>query len=179
MSSSWYEVVKGGVLEQGDILFGLPVYTVEYDLSGEETSVQVRVDALDVVVLTQSCDLENSKVDTVLLADVVGYEAQLKDEPKESFLRSSAFKKAAIAGNLPAQSLLSQHEGFPAIPWSVVDFHHLRTSSFELTKRHAEASGERLRLAHPYKEHLAQAFARYMMRVGLPTGLTGFQQVGK
>lgn len=179
LSSSWYEVVTGDVLEQGDILTGLPIYTVEYDLGGDEASAEVRVDVLDVVVLTQSCDLENNKVDTLLLADVVGYEAQLKNEPSGSFLRSSNFKKAAVAGNLPAQSLLPPHEGTPSFPWSLVDFHHLRTSSFELAKRHAISSGDRLRLAHPYKEHLAQAFARYMMRVGLPTGLRDFQQLGK
>jgi len=29
-------------------------------------------------------------------------------------------------------------------------------------------TGKRLRLCPPYREHLAQAFARFFMRVGLP-----------
>lgn len=29
----------------------------------------------------------------------------------------------------------------------------------------------RLRLRPPYREHLSQAFARFFMRVGLPTGV--------
>jgi hypothetical protein len=36
---------------------------------------------------------------------------------------------------------------------------------------HVEKLGNRLRLCPPYREHLAQAFARFFMRVGLPSDI--------
>jgi hypothetical protein len=38
--------------------------------------------------------------------------------------------------------------------------------------------GPRLRLRSPYREHLAQAFARYFMRVGLPHDARAFEKEG-
>jgi hypothetical protein len=40
-----------------------------------------------------------------------------------------------------------------------------------LVKQFASKCGPRLRLCPPYKEHLAQALARFFMRVGLPVGI--------
>jgi hypothetical protein len=39
----------------------------------------------------------------------------------------------------------------------------------------AAANGKRLRLLPPYREHLSQAFARFFMRVGLPTDIPKFK----
>jgi hypothetical protein len=41
----------------------------------------------------------------------------------------------------------------------------------------ATQGGARLRIVPPYREHLAQAFARYFMRVGLPSSLDAFEAV--
>ncbi len=54
----------------------------------------------------------------------------------------------------------------------IVDFHEV----FSLPRAFLEAwlleRGEpRLRLRPPYREHLSQAFARFFMRVGLPTDI--------
>jgi len=38
----------------------------------------------------------------------------------------------------------------------------------------AAGAGERVRLSPSYREHLAQAFARFFMRVGLPVDITPF-----
>lgn len=57
-------------------------------------------------------------------------------------------------------------------PWSIVDFRSLFVRPRELVTAHARSVGSRLRLDSPYREHLAQAFARYVMRVGLPHDAT-------
>ena len=58
-------------------------------------------------------------------------------------------------------------------------FHRLFTLPKAFLQRFAEASGPRLRLIPPYREHLAQALARYFMRVGLPHDAKVFEQEGK
>ena len=40
-----------------------------------------------------------------------------------------------------------------------------------LVRELAASQGPRLRLNPPYREHLAQAFARFFMRVGLPVDI--------
>ena len=50
----------------------------------------------------------------------------------------------------------------------IVDFHSVYTAPVARVKEHAERLGNCLRLNPPYREHLAQAFARFFMRVGLP-----------
>jgi hypothetical protein len=55
-----------------------------------------------------------------------------------------------------------------------VDFHSLYTLSVKAVQQHATQLGDRLRLRSPYKEHVAQAFARYFMRVGLPLDAAAF-----
>ena len=54
----------------------------------------------------------------------------------------------------------------------IVDFHEV----FSLPRSFLESwmgaqKPERFRLCPPYREHLSQAFARFFMRVGLPTDI--------
>ncbi len=175
MSDSWYEVVAGPVLHQGDLISACPVLRVDStaEVSGE---VEVIEEAHDVVVLTQTCDLQNEKVESVLVAAVRDYRALVAQEgASNAMLRSKDFRKAAVRGNLPSYSLLQEREEHPQLGWSLVDFHHLFSVRKSLLQSTATALGDRLRMVPPYREHLAQAFARYIMRVGLPTHLGAFE----
>ena len=69
-------------------------------------------------------------------------------------------------------SLLHKRDGQPALGWSVVDFHRVFVLSKSVVVAVARSAGPRLRLRSPYREYLAQAFARYFMRVGLPQPVT-------
>jgi hypothetical protein len=75
--------------------------------------------------------------------------------------------------------LLRKHEDDPKMNWSIVDFHRLWVLPKDLTTALAKASGKRLRLVSPYREHLGQEFARYFMRVGLPLNAAEFEEEGK
>ncbi len=61
-----YDVVDGGVLEQGDILFScpVPVLTPTFPLPDQPTA---DINIFDMVVMTQSCDLENDKVRDIIV----------------------------------------------------------------------------------------------------------------
>jgi hypothetical protein len=69
----WYEIAEGDYLEQGDFIDDCKVLIPRYALSnsGDETaspdtsSYQVDgvVDTYNVIIVSQSCDLDNRKVD--------------------------------------------------------------------------------------------------------------------
>jgi len=176
---SWYEVVSGAGIEQGDVIrscptpiMGSPTFPMN-----EGDTVEVSVDDRDLVVLTQSCDLENDKVDDVLLAEFVDWETV--KESGADHVRATKFREALVQGNVPGYSLLSKSDLVDPLDWSLVDFHRLHV----LPKAYLEAflarAGDRLRMSSPYREHLAQAFARYFMRVGLPHDAKAFVSEGK
>ena len=64
--TDWYEVVQGAELLQGDVLIGCPILAVmglkTWPLP-QQAALNVEARVLDVVVLTQSCDLANDKVE--------------------------------------------------------------------------------------------------------------------
>ena len=71
--SNWYiEVTDKDDISQGDILLNCPVISASYGDDGIEANLNYS----DVIVITQACDLENKKVDMVLLAPLL----EAKDE---------------------------------------------------------------------------------------------------
>lgn len=177
VTNDWYAVVNEASLEQGDLLLGLPIFRVEADVaSTAEEEVVVERETRNVVVLTQTCDIENDKVEDLLVAQLWDYrELVAREGAKNPSLKGKDFRRAAVRGNLPPYSLLPEREEPPALPWTLVDFHHLYSIPKGIAAAFASQGGDRLRLVPPYKEHLAQAFARYIMRVGLPYPLNGFE----
>lgn len=56
----------------------------------------------------------------------------------------------------------------------VVDFGHIVSLPIDYLENHAALIGNRWRLGSPFLEHYSQAFARFFMRVGLPSGIAQF-----
>ena len=179
---SWYEIAQGGSLLQGDLISGCPVSRIsrEWSLPLNWENIAADIVAADLVVMTQSCDLENNKVGEVLLAHVISWPNTLREEigRGNSSVKSRDFRKKLVEGNIPGISLLHKHEADPKLDWSVVDFHRLYTLPKAFLEQYAQSLGPRLRLRSPYREHLAQAFARYFMRVGLPHDAKEFEKEG-
>jgi len=179
----WYELVSGELLLQGDILIDCPVFAVSgrlrWPLSADDV-IEVEAKVFDLVVMTQSCDLENEKVNDILLAQLVSWTdvVQAEVERGNQRVRSRKFRKLLVDGNVPGLSLLHKRQSSPVLPWSVVDFHRLFTLPKAFVTQFAADTGGRLRIRSPYREHLAQAFARYFMRVGLPHDARGFEHEG-
>ena len=57
----------------------------------------------------------------------------------------------------------------------VVDFRQIYSLPFGYLTRHATALGNRHRLQSPFLEHFSQAFARFFMRVGLPSSIPAYE----
>ncbi len=185
--TDWYEIVdrsdsKPNDIRQGDILLDCPVYSIDEvpPTPPDGFAPLVNILRLDLVVVTQSCDLKQDKVDQVLLAQVSAWK-KLVDEsdPANSFIRSSEFRKKLVDGVVPGYSLLSKCDAPVEFPWSVVNFHKLYVLPKSYLRSLASVRSPRLRLQPPYLEHMSQAFARYFMRVGLPHQLEAFIKEGK
>ena len=165
---AWYEVVEGGALEQGDLLFQCPVSVLvsENFSSAPDQLVQVDILTLDMIVMTQSCDLENGKTpDVVLCAHWDIEEAKRQGLPLG--------KKDSLAeiqkGRRPRYTLLNRTSiAQRPLDLRIVDCGKVFCLPFPYVQGLAISQGPRLRLRSPYREHLSQAFARFFMRVGLP-----------
>lgn len=166
-SYPWYEATQGGQLAQGDLLPRLPVLVPSPGLTFPlPETVPAKIQDYDTVVMTQSCDLENEKVRDVILCPHWSLEDAAKMDPS-----MKGKKKAAeiLKGRRPRYLLLdgSKVEGLPLQP-RVVDFGKIFSLPKAYVRDFAATLGPRLRLCPPYREHLAQGFARFFMRVGLP-----------
>lgn len=174
MEYPWYSSVSGLTIEQGefftDCLLPVPPTLISSAADSGSISEQGDAEALDVVVLTQSCDLADDPA-AVMVCPVF---------PLDQWLDSAVTPKNSakdLKNKLRASQLVGYHvvdrctlEGLQA-GHMVVDFPSAFSVSMPYLKTLA-STGKRRRLMPPYREHLAQAFARYYMRIGLPTSLS-------
>jgi len=127
----------------------------------------------DVVIVTQSCDLEQEKVDLVLVCPHFPLSTLSDQHP---FFRSSRGKEELRRGNVTGYHMLAPCDlsGFES-EIRVVELRTVFTIPRLSLQKVSVARGKRLRLNSPYREHLAQAFARFIMRVGLPVDIPPFK----
>ncbi|HUR53807.1 MAG TPA: hypothetical protein VMZ71_06730 [Gemmataceae bacterium] len=172
----WFDLVTGDDLEQGDLLDSYPIFLPPDDLEDweEGSAAFFTTEERNLVVISQSCDLVKGreKVSDVLLCPVWPRSRYKANE----FLGTPKGLEDARRGILPGVHLLSACT-LPDFDREVrvVDFRQVYTLPLGFVRMRAAAAGPRLRLLPPYREHLAQAFDRYFMRIGLPTDIPPFK----
>ena len=181
--SDWWTAATGQGHEQGDLFRDLPVVHVDdVDLDGGPT-VRTRIQTIDAIIITQTCDLENAKIRNILLARVLSWAefSAAQYAAGNTAVRSSAFRRNLIRGDIPPLTLLHERVAQPRLAWSIVDFRELHIIDRNVIDAFVTQPGHRrrLRLTSPYREHFAQAFARFYMRVGLPHEAGPFEQAGR
>jgi hypothetical protein len=174
MDYPWYDLVTGDDLEQGHLLESCPVFLPPEQLAdGPLAEAVFRWEERDVIVLSQTCDLAKGreKVTEVLFCPVWA-----RPELTEGYLASPKGMEEARRGNLPGFHVLAAC-ALPAAVREVrvVDFRRVYSLPLAFVRRRAAAVPSRLRLLPPYREHLAQAFARFFMRIGLPVDVPAFR----
>ena len=191
MDEFWYEAVPGQELRQGDLLENCPFVALspDADLNAIRTNSATQDFVAtpvfwNAVVLTQSCDLVSeagraAKVDAVLLCPFLPLQdctsiLPLSARQSEKSLRS--FYEQIRRGNQPNFHMMAALPSLDApANLLIVDFRRVFTCPLPLTQRIAQEQAPRYRLRSPYVEHLSQAFARFFMRVGLPSDLPPFR----
>lgn len=172
----WYEVTEDRVLLQGDLLQGCPILepSVEMLGGGEGLSEQsdIPFQTYDVVIMSQSCDLIAGKIQLVLLCPYSSLERMTEENAE---LREPKFREKIRRGEVFGHHMLNkcEYEAFHD-DYLIVDFRSVFALPLAFLKDFVSRSPKRLRLLPPYREHLSQAFARFFMRVGLPTEIPRF-----
>ena len=130
------------------------------------------VKTFDFVVMTQSCDIEQGKTPSLLLCPVFELWGFIEKATQLGENWGKEIREKLRQGNSPGYHLLNElvHNDLP-LSISVGDFHEVYSAPTSQVKAFAGDCDPRLRLCPPYKEHLAQAFARFFMRVGLPVNI--------
>ena len=183
MTYPWYCLVDGDILEQGDILEDCPVFSPPSDLTlnsskDPEAETLFEWERQDVIIMSQSCDLvkDREKVEDVLLC-IIWNISEFVPEFVRTDLSEREIKEQLRKGQRPAFQMLNECK-LPNAEreFRVVDFRRTYTLPISFCRKFAENSPNRIRLLPPYREQLSQAFARFFMRVGLPTDIPQFKK---
>src|SRR5262249_26775679 len=155
-------------IEQGDILLGCPRLIVPAGAVTNPTATKIEVETVDVIILTQSCDLAvradgRCEADDVMLCPVT----QKKDLTTHKIFQHDERWDEVRKGRQAYFHVLNCCT-LPGLSFDflLIDFHHVYTLNTAVVRQLAADKGPRPRLAPPYREHLSQAFARLFMRVG-------------
>ncbi|HUG19991.1 MAG TPA: hypothetical protein VMM56_13490 [Planctomycetaceae bacterium] len=173
MESYWVEHL-GDDLAQGDLLPNclIPQFHPDFgSTSGQEERVQVA--QADLIVVTQSCDLINNKPPFVALCPIDTLSSFEIANPR--FLQKGAWEEVRKGRREGLHMLCA-----PSAPGDnrkalVVDFRQIISLPFNYLASHSQQLGVRYRLKSPFLEHYSQAFARFFMRVGLPSAIPPFK----
>ncbi len=188
MSDSWYHHIDAETrLTQGDIISDCPLIAwadSDVTFAGDEGSLKgaTKVIKADVIVMTQACDLEHTKVSNATLCphiSIVEYRKLWEEEMRSLKQNPTAKAWKALCedirdGYVWNLTMLNEGESGPLkIEHRIVDFHDIYTIPITFLESLLKQRGHpRLSLNPPYREHLSQAFARFFMRVGLPSPVT-------
>ena len=148
-------------LGQGDILDDCPLLFWERS-TGDAVSHESTKTVVRAIVLTQACDLAQSKATRVLVAVV--HRAQ--DLAQRGALKGNAIRDQIRAHRVYGWYFMPASIGFDE---SVVDLRDLHTFPRSLLEQLIADGKLALRVVTPYREHLAQHFANTYSRIDLPS----------
>jgi hypothetical protein len=168
----WWEKSSGSQIAQGDIVRECLVPIVPPNYGEQLGAISVPCQIYDCIVVTQSCDLQNNKAPLIALCAIYS----IQDSQDTFSMRTKKDWNAILKG---------KHEGLFMLASTsnpqdnstcyVANFRQLFSLPQEYVRTHISKQSERYRLKPPYLEHFSQAFAKFFMRVGLPTPIPEFK----
>lgn len=170
---SFWKSAADTTLRQGEYLVNCPVPILKEMPLLHSPTQAVEVKVYDLIIVTQSCDLEQGKAQFVALCPIFPLDVYEAINPE---LKAKGRWEQVRKGRVEGLHLLSS----PTNPENnrealVVDFGEIHSLPFDLLVNHAQKVKPRWRLKPPYLEHFSQAFARFFMRVGLPSSIPLFK----
>ncbi len=175
---NWYELVKSDTpLEQGDLIDDFPIPDLDHtsiDISklteGATVDANAFIKRYDLIVMTQSCDLpELNDDDRIIFCPRFPFQTVLQQHSKWN---GKDMWNKLRKGNVINSHLLNKCEiqGYE-FEYQMINLDTVFTIPFNFVKKVLSAKKDRIRLLPPYREQLAQAFARKFMRIGLPNDI--------
>ncbi len=173
-ANQYWGHMSGRSLNQGDLLPGCYVPIFQPDFHARPSMEEdVALAQADLIIVTQSCDLENEKAPFVAMCPIWGLDVFSKLNPK--FARNSEREEIRKGRREGLHMLASPEEPSNNQRALVVDFRQIYSLPVGYLRGHATAIDNRWRLQSPFLEHFSQAFARFFMRVGLPSAVPQFK----
>jgi hypothetical protein len=171
VAESWYRLADSGTpVAQGDQVWGLNLLDAFVDDDG---AVRVSRLSANLIVLSQSCDLEHAKVATVLTSPMYSLGDWLKanplDLPRLEDIRRGYDPSLYLLPAWPNSATLPSRED------RVVNLGDLRVVTYSTLWSAVGTGLARVVLSSPAREHFSQAVARTFMRVGLPVDIPSFE----
>lgn len=175
---AWWTQVEAGFLAQGDWLPDciVPEMPADFEppLLGEDTPpVEFIARITNLIVVTQSCDLEQRKIEVAALCPI--YRLDEFEEANPGYRKRGTWEQVRQGRMVGLHLLASPTQPARNSEALVVDFRVIHSLPVAYLERYAARLGERWRLKSPYLEHFSQAFARFFMRVGLPSDIPRFE----
>ncbi len=127
----------------------------------------------NLIVVTQSCDLEQGKAPYPLLALVHSVDVLAASDPR--FAKPNVLEEIRKGRREGLYMIASPEEPSNNQKAVIVDFRHLVSLPADFLQEHAKTFHYRWRMQSPFLEHFSQAFARFFMRVGLPSAVPEFK----
>ena len=173
-SNGWWVEVEGRNLAQGDYLTRclVPFFRPDYGAAVQATQ-DVPVKEYDCVVVTQTCDLENDKAPLVALCPINPISKFESVNPK--FAQRGAWERVRTGRVEGLHLLASIDKPNDNQACFVANFREIYSLPIAYLQDHASNQGRRWRLQSPFLEHFSQAFARFFMRVGLPSSIPPYK----
>jgi len=179
----WYGLAGGPSLRQGDVLARCPAPQFALAEGGVEDLLAIPARdwegaSLEVifyatVVVSQSCDLAAGKLDLVTMCAC--YDLTTMQEAFPQFGERGHLERIRRGEVVRYHMLNACHLPGCESDLRVVDLNTMLGLPLSLAQDVADVHSPRPRLLPPYREHLAQAVARYYMRVGLPVDIPAFR----
>ena len=171
--ADWWSKVSDDSLAQGDLLNDCPIPLFQGISPGGEDVYDVDVQPTRTIVVSQSCDLENNKLRFVAMCPT--HTLREFASVNEGFGKAEAWERVRQGRSFSLHMIASPYGPDDNQQSLVVDFGHIVSLPVEAVKDHARKLDERFRLESPFLEHFSQAFARFFMRVGLPSQIARFK----
>ena len=164
--------ISGADLSQGDYLPDCLVPSVPDGFGPSSLSADIAIHSADLVVVTQTCDLANAKNGLVALCPI--YSLGSFEAVNPSFAKKGVWEDVRKGRREGLHLLASMTNPADSREALVVNFREIFSLPIGYLRSHASGSGARWRLQSPFLEHFSQAFARFFMRVGLPSAIPPF-----
>lgn len=158
-------------LSQGEYLIECPVVLVA-DIPEAGDELDARVEIRNLLVMTQSCDLAQGKAKSVALCAIYSLEELAKEN--STYLNRKNWENVR-QGRVEGWHMVPGFSNFNNQEALVVDFRQIYSLPIIFLNKFIARSKSRQRLRSPYLEHTAQSFARFFMRVGLPSNIEPFK----
>lgn len=169
----WFnEIESDKPLEQGDIILNCPVFIPQSPKTLQDDAIPGTIIIFDVIIMSHSCDLSENNIETVMVCPIFTLDAysNVATKFKSKGERNNLIKGRHISLHILDKCNYGKYNGDHLI----VVLKDIYGINFDFLNEFKKETDKRIRLLPPYREHLAQSFARFFMRIGLPSNIELF-----